>query len=138
MRIKKILLGGIAGGVVFFLLGWIVYGVLLMDFTTASYNQCATRPMQDMIWWALVLSNLAFGFLLSIVFGWSNTTGIMAGAKVAAIMGVLLSLSVDLSSYAMSSIYSNLAIVVVDIIAFTIMSSVAGIVVAWVMSMGKK
>jgi hypothetical protein len=138
MKTNKILLGGIAGGVAYFLLGWIVYGVLLIDFTTANYNQCAMRPMQDMIWWALVLSSLAFGFLLSIVFGWSNTTGLMAGAKVAAIIGILLSLFNDLSFYAMSNMYSNLITVVVDIIVFTIMSSVAGIVVAWVMSMGKK
>jgi hypothetical protein len=138
MKTNKILLGGIAGGVAFFLLGWLVYGVLLMDFTTANYNQCIMRPMQDMIWWALVLSNLAFGFLLSIVFGWSNTIGLMAGAKVAAIIGILLSLSIDLSFYSMSTMYSNLIPVVVDIIAYTIMSSVVGIVVAWVMGMGKK
>src|SRR3989339_1194885 len=100
MKTNKILLGGIIGGVSFFLLGWLIYGVLLMDYLTANYNQCAMRPMQEMIWWALVLSNLALGFLLSIVFSWSNTTGIMAGAKVAAITGLLLSLYLDLSFYA--------------------------------------
>jgi hypothetical protein len=138
MKTNKILLGGIAGGVTFFLLGWLVYGVLLMDYTTANYNQCSMRPMQEMIWWALVLSNLAFGYLLSIVFSWSNTAGIGAGAKVAAIIGLLLSLSIDLSYYAMSSIFSNFTAVIVDIISFTIMSSITGVVVAWVMGIGKK
>jgi type IV secretory pathway TrbD component len=138
MKSNKILLGGIAGGVTFFLLGWIIYGVLLMDYTTANYNQCAMRPMQDMIWWALILSNLAFGFLLSIVFSWSNTTGIMAGAKVGAIIGLLLSLSIDLSYYSMSSMFSNFTAVIVDIIVYTIMSAIVGVVVAWVMGMGKK
>ena len=138
MKTNKILLGGIAGGVAFFLLGWLVYGMLLMDYMTANYNQCAMRPMQDMIWWAMILSNLAFGFLLSIVFSWSNTTGVMAGAKVAGIIGLLLAISIDLSFYAMSTMYSNLTAVFVDIIVYTVMSAIAGVVVAWVMGMGKK
>ncbi|HCU17800.1 MAG: hypothetical protein A2X05_16965 [Bacteroidetes bacterium GWE2_41_25] len=138
MKTNKILLGGITGGVSFFLLGWLIYGVLLMDYLTANYNQCAMRPMQEMIWWALVLSNLALGFLLSIVFSWSNTTGIMAGAKVAAITGLLLSLYLDLSFYAMTSMFSNLTAMFVDIIVFTIMSAITGVVIAWVMGMGKK
>ena len=138
MKTNKILLGGITGGVRFFLLGWLIYGVLLMDYLTANYNQCAMRPMQEMIWWALVLSNLALGFLLSIVFSWSNTTGIMAGAKVAAITGLLLSLYLDLSFYAMTSMFSNLTAMFVDIIVFTIMSAITGVVIAWVMGMGKK
>ena len=138
MKASKILLGGIAGGVTFFLLGWVIYGILLMDYTTANYNQCAMRPMQDMIWWAMILSNLAFGFLLSTVFSWSNTTVIMSGAKIAGIIGLLLSVSTDLSYYAMSTTFSNFTAVFVDIIVFTVMSSIAGVVVAWVMGMGKK
>jgi Na+/pantothenate symporter len=138
MKTSKILTGGIAGGITFFLLGWVIYGMLLMDYTTANYNQCASRPMQEMIWWALILSNLAFGFLLSVVFSWSNTTGAVAGAKVAVIIGLLLSVSMDFSYYSMSTMFSNLTAVFVDIIVFTVMSAITGVVVAWVMGMGKK
>lgn len=137
MKTNKILLGGLAGGVTFFLLGWLVYGVLLMDYTTANYNQCAMRPMQDMIWWAMILSNLAFGFLLSMIFSWSNTTGIMSGAKVAGIVGLLMSISIDLGFWAMSSMFSNFTAVFVDIVAYSVMSAIAGVAIAWVMSLGK-
>ncbi len=138
MKTSKILLGGIAGGLAFFLLGWVVYGMLLMDYTTANNNQCSMRPMQEMIWWAMIISNLAFGFLLSVVFSWSNTTSVMAGVKVAVIIGLLISISMDLSSYAMTSMFSNFTAVFVDIIAFTVMSAITGAVVALVMGMGKK
>jgi hypothetical protein len=138
MKTNKILLGGIAGGVTFFLLGWVVYGMLLRDYMTTNYNQCAMRPMQDMIWWAMIVSNLAFGFLLSMVFSWSNTIGMMAGAKVAGIMGLLLSISMDLSGYAMSIVVSSLTVVFVDIITYTVMSAICGVVVGLVMGMGKK
>jgi hypothetical protein len=138
MKTNKILLGGLAGGVTFFLLGWLVYGVLLMGFSKANYNQCAMRPMEEMVWWAMILSNLAFGFLLAIVFGWSNTASAASGAKVGGVLGILISLSVDLSFYATSSMFSNFTAVLVDLVAFSAMSAVAGLVVGWVLGMGKK
>lgn len=138
MKTNKILLGGIAGAIAFFLLGWLIYGILLMDYTTANYNQCAARPMDDMVWWAMILSNLAFGFLLSIVFSWSNTKGILAGAKVGGIIGLLFSTTVDFSIYSMSITFSNLSAVFVDIITYTVMTLIVGIVVALVMGIGKK
>ncbi|MDP2890621.1 MAG: hypothetical protein Q8P34_16865 [Bacteroidota bacterium] len=54
METNKILLGTLAGGVAFFLLGWLIYGILLMDFTMANYNQCNSRPMEDMVMSAIV------------------------------------------------------------------------------------
>jgi hypothetical protein len=138
MKTSKILLGGIAGGATFFLLGWIFYGMLLMDYMAANSNQCAARPMQEMIWWAIICSNLASGFLLTIVFNWSNTRGIMAGAKVAGIIGLLIATSIDLSSYSMMTIYSNLTAILVDVIAYALMSAIAGVIIVWVIGMGKK
>jgi hypothetical protein len=138
MKTKKILLGGIAGGVTFFLLGWLVYGILLMNYTTANYNQCAMRPMEEMIWMAMIISNLAFGFLLSVIFNWSNTTGILSGLKVAGITGLLICVSLDFSLYSMSSMFSGIPALLVDIVVYTIMSALTGVVVAWVMGMVKK
>jgi hypothetical protein len=138
MKSSKILLGGIAGGIAFFLLGWLIYGVLLMDYTTTNYNQCAARPMAEMIWWAMILSNLALGFLIAIVFIWSNTNGVMAGAKVAGVLGLLMSVSYDFSIYSMSSMFPKLTAVFVDIFAYTFMTVITGIVVVLVMGMVKK
>jgi hypothetical protein len=138
MKTNKILFGGIAGGVTFFLLGWVIYGMLLMNYTTANYNQCSQRPMEEMVWWAMIVSNLAFGFLLAVVFSWSNTTTIPAGAKIAGITGFLISVSMDLSFYSMTSMFSNFTAVLIDIIVYSVMSAIVGVVVAWVMGMGKK
>jgi hypothetical protein len=137
MKVDKILLGGLAGGVAFFFLGWLIYGLLLMDFTMANYNQCNSRPMEDMVWWAMILSNLSSGLLLALIFSWSNTTGIMAGAKVATIIGLLYAISIDLSFYAMTTTFLKPIAILVDIVAYTVMSAVAGVVIAWVMGMRK-
>ena len=94
--------------------------------------------MEDMIWWAMILSNFATGFLLSVIFSWSNTTGMIAGAKFAAIIALLFGLGIDLGFYAQSTMFSSLFVVLVDIIAWTVMSAIAGGVVTWVMGLGKK
>lgn len=138
MKTNRILLGGLAGGVTFFFLGWLVYGILLKNYAAANYNQCSNRAMEDMIWWAMIISNLAIGFLLSSIFSWSNTTGLLAGAKIAGIIGVLLAVSIDLSFYAMTTMFSNAAAVFVDIIANTGMTAVTGAIVASVMGLVKK
>jgi PAS domain-containing protein len=41
----KILRGTVTGGVVFFLLGWLVYGVLLMNYMTANMKGDAPSPI---------------------------------------------------------------------------------------------
>ena len=138
MKVNKIIFGGVAGAVTFFLLGWIIYGLLLKDYMAANFNQCAMLPMQDFIWWAMIVSNLAIGFLVALVFSWSNTTGMAAGAKIGGIMGLLLSTSYDFSSYAMSSMISNFTAVIFDIVIYTVILAIGGVVVAWVMGMGKK
>jgi hypothetical protein len=138
MNTNKILLGGIVGGVASFLLGWLVYGVLLSDFMTANYNQCAMKPMEEMVWWAIILSNFASGFLLAIIFSWTNTTGWLAGAKIAGIVTFLMVASFDLSMYSMSTMFGSVSVVFMDIIIGTVFTAVIGAVIGQVMGMGKK
>ena len=138
MTTNKILLGGLAGAVTLFILKWIVYGVLLIDWITANLNPCIMRPMDDYIIWAMILATFAFGFLLSLIFSWSNTTGMAKGAKVAGIIGLLYSISVDLTVYGTSTRFISFSPVFVNIIVNTIMWVIAGAVVGWVMGLGKK
>lgn len=138
MKANKIILGGIAGGVASFLLGWLVYGVLLMDFWTNSYNHCAERPEEEMVWWALILSNFASGFLLAFIFSWSNTKGWLAGAKIAGIVALFMIIAYDLSFYSMSTMFNSLQVVIIDIIIGTVFTAIIGAVIGLVMGMGKK
>lgn len=138
MNTNKILLGGLAGSVTFFVLKWVVYGVLLIDYITANFNPCVLRPMQDYIIWALILATLAFGFLISMIFSWSNTTGLMKGAKIAGIIGLLYSISIDFALFGTSTRFSNLTAVFVSVIANTVMCAIVGLVVGWVMGMREK
>ena len=104
----------------------------------ANYNQAFYRPMEDTIWWALIASNVGWGFMLSFVLNWANVTNAMTGAKLAAIIGFLLAVSVDLGYYAMTTMIGNLTAVLVDIIVYIVMSAIIGAVVGWISGSGKK
>ena len=137
MNTNKILKGGIAGGVAFFLLGSVVYGMLLKDFMAANTNSCANRPETEFIWWALVVSNFCWGFILAFIFGWSNVSSVAGAVKMSAIFGLLIGLCFDMLFYSMTTMYSNITMVIVDVLIGTVMNVIGGAIIAAVM-IGKK
>lgn len=138
MNSNKIIISGIAGGVAYFLLGWLIYGIVLSDFMAANGNQCIMRPMEQMIWWAMIVSNIAGGLLLAFILSWANCSSVASGVRIGAIIGLLLGISIDLSFYSMSTLYLNMTGVIVDIAVTVFMMAAIAAVVAWVMGMGKK
>ena len=139
MNSQKFILGGIVGGVVFFLLGWLIYGMLLKDYMATNMSAPGTmRADADMIWWALILGQFAGGFLMAYVIAKANATSAGAGAGVGFIVGLLVCLSYDLTMYAVSTTIVSLKGVAIDAAISAVMSAIVGAVVAWVMAMGKK
>lgn len=138
MKTKKILLGGLAAAILFFFLGWIIYGLLLADFMQNNFDQSIMKAEEDMVWWAMILSNLATGFLLAIILSWSNAKSFADGAKIGGITGILIALSVDLSFYSMSNMYNNLTAVFVDVIVVAVLWAIVGVAAVWAMGMVNK
>lgn len=133
MNTGKFISGGLIGGVVFFLLGWLIYGILLMDFMTQHTSAAAVaimRPEAEWPWWAMISGNFGLGFLLSYVFSKSGTTSVSAGALSGAIVMFLFSFSIDLMMYAQMNI-SDLTGIAVDLIASTVIGAIAGSVLGW-------
>ncbi|KJF44318.1 hypothetical protein [Draconibacterium sediminis] len=131
----KILRGTLFGGITFFFLGWLVYGFLLAGFMEANSNACANRLDTEMVWWAMILSNLILGLLLTLILKWSGASGIGDGIKTGALVGLLMALTMDLMMYSMTTLY-NLKVLVVDVIAYTLLLAIMGLVI--VLTWGKK
>lgn len=125
----KIIRGTLFGGIAYFLMGWLVWGILLMDFYTANFNQCSSRPEMEMIWWAMIVSNLTFALLLTLILKWSGARGIVDGLKTGAIFGFLYSLSLDLGFYSMTTMFNNFTAIIVDVIVNTLVMAVIGLVI---------
>jgi hypothetical protein len=136
MNTKNFLIGGIVGGVVFFLLGYLFYGVLLTDF---FHNHPGTatnvdREMDQFQWWALILGNLLFGFFLAYVFTKAGVATLTPGLITGGILGFLVSASIDLIMYGTTNISSK-QMMAADIATTTVMAAIAGAVVGAVIGM---
>ena len=133
MKTQKILAGTLVAGVALFLLGWLIYGVLLKNLMAENCDNSNMRPMEEMVWWAMIASNLASGLLLAVILNWLGSYTMGSGIKVGAVLGLLTALSFDLSMYAMTTMFSNLTMVVIDSLCFSVMLALAGLLAAWVM-----
>jgi len=106
MNTNKFLIGGIIGGIAYFLLGWLVWGMLLMNFMTENAGT-ATGVMKaegDMIWWALIVGNLFSGLAMAYVLTKAGVSTASTGVMMGAIFGLLISASFDFTMFGTANI----------------------------------
>ena len=135
MKTSKILLGGLAGTITILLLSYLTYVILLKDYLAANMNQSFLRPEDSQPIWAMLLSYLSIGYLMAIIFSWTNTKGILDGAKVGGFIGLMMAIYCDTTWHFLSTIYLNTGAVLVDIVIGTILSVIGGGVIGLVMGM---
>lgn len=141
MNTNKFLVGGIIGGIANFLLGWLVWGTLLMSFmqghTTAS-GKAAMRTDENMIWWALIVANLLLGFLISYILNKAGVMSASAGAAIGAVVGLLMSASIDLFNYAFMDLSDSMITIIVDVLASIVVTAIVGAIIGWYNGRGVK
>ena len=131
----KILKGTVIGGVAFFFLGWLVWSILLADVMTNLMDTSLNRPDTEMVWWAIILSNLVFAQLLTLILKWSGANGALDGLKIGALVGLLYALTVDLGMYSMTTMIKSVSGIVVDVLVYTVVTAVIGLII--VLTWGK-
>lgn len=136
MDIKKLLLGTLAGGFTSFMLGWLFYGILLMDFFQShagSATGVAKNP-PEFLW--LIIGQLVFGFLITYIFlKWAGIRTFVSGAKAGALIGFLIGLGINCIFYATTNI-TDLTACFTDSIVQLVMMGISGGVIGWVLGMG--
>ena len=138
MNNKKLFISATAGFVVYFLLGWLVYGILLVDFYAKHYigPEGVTLSDEEMRLWAMGTGNYLFALLLAYIYlRWANISTFMEGAKAGALIGGFIAGSINLMLYAMNNM-NDLFITLVDIPVAAAVSSLVGGAIGWVL--GKK
>lgn len=133
----KALIAGILGGIVYFLLGWLLYGMLLEStFESMSGSAQGVSRGMEMVMWALIIGQLTLGIMLAYIFSsWSGISTFMGGLKGGAIIGFLMTLGIDMTMFATTNI-STLNGALLDVVVMTVNSGLAGGVVGW--WLGKK
>ncbi len=126
----KTLIGGLVAGVTAFLLGWVIYGMLLK-----SYFEQNMTPYEGLLksqpdLWAMGVSNLALGLLLAYVFNGSGVKTARNGIASGAIVFGLFAVSVDMLFYAQMNLFS-LQLICVDVLASLVGGALVGAVLGW-------
>jgi hypothetical protein len=124
----KMLLAGLAAGMVGFLLGWLIFGMLLMDYFTANIVQHSglMRSEEEFNLLAMLLSNILYGVLIAWVCLRSGVTGLAGGAYTGFVLGIVFYTSMALFYMAMMNWYMNIPVMLVEILANTLWSTAMG------------
>jgi hypothetical protein len=135
----RLIIASVIGCILFFFLGWLIYGVLLMHFYVAHTTQDYQGLMRETPnYIAAVISDLSVSFLLAFIFQrWAGiktfTKGILAGLLIT----FLIALWMDLYFVAFTKLY-DAPFIIVDIIVYTALGGLIGGVIGWILGYEKK
>ena len=128
---KKFLLASLAGAILFFVSGYLAYGVLLRDFMVAAGVMKETPNMG-----VLILSQLIFGVFLTMVLRrWEGAETLAQGAEVGAVLFLLLALGSSLVQYATTNAL-NPAVIPVRAVVSAVQGALAGGAISAVLGRG--
>lgn len=136
MNTKKFFLGTLGGGVAYFILGYLIYVVILGSyFESHSSATSLVKDPPDFLF--LIIGNLAYGALLAYIFEkWATISTAQTGLQAGAVIGLLVGLTWDLITYAtMDGL--DITATLLDVVVMVVVSALVGAVVGWILGMVK-
>lgn len=123
----KLIISTIVTGIVLFLLGWVVYGFIFMDFFKTYYSHIQRSP-QDMKIWAIGVSCLLQGFFFAFLYPKFYKSGgsFSGGFKFGFYLGLFVGFPYVFSMWA--SMPVTYKAVLVDAALLIVMYVIAGII----------
>lgn len=125
MKTQQIAIGSLVAGASFFFLGWLIFGILLSPIMEANCSNIS-RPLEEMLFGPLIVSNLLWGLLISLSMAWTQKTGALAGLKTASLLGLIITSAMDLSLYSMTTYFNNLNAVIFDVFGNVLLYAITG------------
>ncbi len=126
---SKSIVAGVAGGVTLFLLGYIIYVLLLPGMFE---TEIAKEPPAFLF---IVLGEIVWGLLLAWLFGRAGVSTIGDGATTGAVFGVLVALAIGLIMYGATTM-AGLSYYLAEVVVLAVRYGAAGAVIAWVLGRG--
>lgn len=139
--LTRVLAATVAGGIAFFILGFLIYGLLLDPMVMKpNMNPDALKLMNETpVWIPLVLANLVSALLLAYIFDkWAGIRTFMGGLQGGAIVMFLIALSFQLMFVAFMKMSNNYIPAVADVVGSTVMGAIGGGVIGQVLGMMNK
>lgn len=122
MNTKTFLVSGIVGGIVDFLLGWLFYGILFVDYFPQN---------ESMNLLFIFLGCMTYGMFMSYIFNkWAGITIPITGLKAGAVIGLFTSLIMNFFMFANMVVnYQHFAL---DVVVSIVLAALVGASVAFV------
>jgi hypothetical protein len=139
---KKFLITGLLTTIINLLLNIAVYVFVLKDFYRAhpagseEFMKQLHRPPDQLIAWAMIVTSIAMGFLITTTMKWSGAKTFTSGLKYGSILGSLFWCSVNFGLYASSNYFSQ-ASVCVDFACSAASMTISGACAAWMLGREK-
>ncbi len=126
----KTLIGGLIGGVVYFLLGMLVWGFLLKDMMAS--NMSCMRAEAEMSIPLGIVANLLWGlFLAWVLTKFQNVNSFSTGMQTGALFTGFLALAMDIGFYTYSTMFNSWSAVAIDIALNIVMGAIVAGVIGW-------
>ncbi|MGB7203818.1 MAG: DUF1761 family protein [Pyrinomonadaceae bacterium] len=134
--LTRLLVATVAGGVTFFVLGFLLYGLVLDPMVMKpNMNPDALKLMNEPpMWIPLVLANFVSAFLLAYIFDkWAGIRTFRGGLEGGAIVWFLISLSFQLMFLAFMKMSNNYTPAIADVVGSIAMGAIGGGVIGLVL-----
>ncbi|MBK8305487.1 MAG: hypothetical protein IPK98_19740 [Chloracidobacterium sp.] len=138
--VTRLLAATFAGGITFFVLGFVIYGLILENAVMKpNMNTYAGLMNEVPVWVPLVFANLVSALLLAYIFEqWASIRTFVGGMKGGAIVMFLISLSFQLMFLAFMNLHKNYIPPIADVLGSIVMGAIGGGVIGAVLGMMNK
>ncbi len=133
MDTKRLIIGTIVGGIVLYILGYVIYVLAFADFFAANAGSATGVYRDNPVIWAVALGTLSYAALLTLAIGTrAGSATIVDGLKIGAIVGFLMWFGADFIHYGIANI-ANLTATIADSLLELIRAGISGAVIAAVL-----
>ena len=133
MSTKRFVLATLAGGIVLFMVGGLIYGVLTASFFEANQGSAVGVMRNPPDYVHLFLGQLVYGALLTVIIGkWAGVSGAAPALRIGAATGLLFGFGVDLTLFGVTNV-ANITATLVDPFLMAMQFALGGAVVGAVL-----
>ena len=130
MDAKRLAIGTVVGGIAMFVVGYLIWNILL-DYWNGAFDAAGVAREPQLLW-AVVLSNVPAAALITLAIERGGSSTIGGGVKIGAIVGFLVWSGVDVAFYANTTIF-DLTTIILDPLLASVHHGIGGGVIAAVL-----
>lgn len=135
----RVIVASVAGGAALFLLGFLIYGLLLEGWMRSQMVEYKGLMNETPNFVTLIIANIVWALLVALIFDrWASISTFIGGLIGGAMISFLMILYYDLMNVSFMNLFTGFTAVFVDVVAFTLIGALAGGVVAAILGMMNK